>query len=230
MWGIDMFNFFKQKSNSKSMYIAKRDEDILNIRSAFFDVVDKQDVLTDTIKILMAMADKQDFIYMWLKDKKDRYIFASKNTREVLFNDKHISKIINRTDAEISTGKQIHECVHIDIDNMTPENLINIGEYIDKDTIICNLTDIITRKFNKPCKFIECINDLVWIVWKEPLFDNGVYTGCVGYAIDVSVQREEVFELVSERVKTGEAFKIDSTPNYYLTSYSFPDLRPTRFI
>ena len=225
-----MFNFFKKKSNNKSLHIAKRDEDILNIRSAFFDVVDKQDVLTDTIKILMSMADKQDFIYMWLKDKKDRYIFASKNTRDVLFNGRHISTIINRTDAEISTGKQIHECVTIDVPKLTPENLVHIGEYIDENTVICNLTDVITKQFNKPCKFIECVNDLVWIVWKEPLFTNGMFMGCVGYALDMTSQKDEVFELVQERVKTGEAFRIDSTDNYYLTSYTFPELRPRRFI
>ena len=67
---MNFFNFFKKGDANDSrrinsdIFIAKRDEDILNIRSAFFNVINRQDVLTDTIKILMAMADKQEFIYM----------------------------------------------------------------------------------------------------------------------------------------------------------------------
>ena len=233
---MNFFNFFKKGDANDSrrinsdIFIAKRDEDILNIRSAFFNVINRQDVLTDTIKILMAMADKQEFIYMWLKDKHDRYIFASKNTRRELFENKHISKIINRTDSEISTGKKLLDCVEININGLTPENLVHIGNYIDKDTVICNLTDVITKQFNKPCKFVECINDLVWIVWKEPLYSHGVYAGNVGYAIDMSTKKDEVFNLVKDRVESGEAFRIDNTNSYYLSSYAFPDLHPRRFI
>lgn len=225
---MGMLDIFK--SSRKERAIAKRDEDLFGIRTAFFEVIDHQNILTDTIKVLMAMADKQKFIYMWLKDSEDRYIFASENTRQKLFNNKHISKIINRTDAEISTGKKIHECQDIDLSNLTPETLVDIAQHIDDDTLICNLTDVITRQFNKPCKFIEVINDMVWIVWKEPLFTNGEYSGSVGYALDMTSQREEVYEIIEERKQNGAAFRIDSTDCYYLTEYKFPELRPRRFI
>ena len=222
---MNLFNVFNKKDS-----VVKRDDDIFEIRSAFFNVIDQQNILTDTIKILMSMADRQKLIFMWLKDAEGRYIFASKNVREKLFNNIHISKIINRTDAEISTGKNIHECIDIDIPNLTPETLVNITEYIDKDTLICSLTDIITKHFNKPCKFIECINDMVWIVWKEPLYKNGICSGSVGYALDMTSQKEEVYAAVEERKAEGKAFRIDGTENYYLDSYSFPELRPRGFI
>jgi hypothetical protein len=226
---MKLFNFFsKSKQNEK--LVAMQDKDIFQIRSAFFDVIEQQNVLTDTIKILMSMADRQKFIYMWLKDAEDRYIFATKNTREVLFDNKHISKIINRTDTEISSGKKICSCVEKEIANLTPEDLPNISKYIEKDTLICNLTDVITRCFNKPCKFVEVINGMVWIVWKEPMFNDNIYSGSVGYAIDMTNQSDEVYQLIQERVSTKEAFKIDGTDNYYLTTYSFPELRPRRFI
>jgi len=31
--------------------------------------------------------------------------------------------------------------------------------------------------------------------------------GCVGYALDMTSQKDEVFELVQERVKTGGSFQ-----------------------
>lgn len=223
---LGALNFF----NKKESFAIRRDEDLFKIREAFFDAIEDQNILTSTIKVLMSMADKQEFIYMWLKDAEDRYIFANKNTRETLFNNRHISKIINRTDSEIITGKKVCSLMEKEIINISPEQLPTIMKYMEKETLICNLTDIITRCFNKPCKFVEVINDFVWVVWKDPLFKDGNYNGNVGYAIDVTNQREEIYQAIEAKVITKEAFRIDSTESYYFSDYSFPELRLRSFI
>jgi hypothetical protein len=193
-------------------------------RSAHEEVMVQQNTLTIALKSMFALADKQSTFMMWVKDNKARYVFANDLIRNTLLGGVKLNDIYNKTDNEIMDGKPISSEFLNSISGMSPENLPNIDKYLNKGTRICNLTDIITASFKKPCKFVENVDNLCLVVWKYPLRSGEKYYGTAGYGIDMSDQKDALMAKVFEKVERKEAWKINGTDNYYLTDFDFPKI------
>ena len=173
-----------------------------------------KDVFTNNI---ISMIDSNDCLAMQIKDEHDRYILANKALRKLLFNDIPFAQIKGKTDPEILHQSTITSN-EIFISNLKPSDLKNISlDLLSKNNGICNLTDIITKSFNIPCRFFETVGDLMLDVYKSPMFDhNQMLIGTSGSLINITDKKETKLKELQELIKEGNAFKIGNTDNYYI--------------
>jgi hypothetical protein len=119
------------------------DEQLDTINHFFSEAMNNQNILTTTMQYFIQMADFLPCA-LWIKDDCDRYIFANKNLRSDLFNGVPLPTIMGKSDVEMVDGTSLSEeniCQFIDIQ---PDQLPNIMQYLEKETRICTLTDIVT--------------------------------------------------------------------------------------
>lgn len=168
---------------------------------------------------IVSMVDANEFLAMWIKNEKDRYIYANKTLRTMLFNNKSLCDIIGKNDIEIAENiSMVDDETLTIIDNLTPEDLIDIDQqWLDSPTKICNLTDIITKSFRSPCRFFEVVNNLALDVYKCPVYNQkGDIIATAGSLIDITEKKQKKINEVTQLVKEGKAFPIGKTQNFYL--------------
>jgi len=228
-----MLSFFKKD-------IVPRDDDIQNfnkafkgfndtVNHAFNQSVQNQNMLIRTLNFYVQAIDSLS-IAIWIKDEKDRYITANKMLRKQLFNNHELPYIIGKTDAEIISGQVLENHIQQELNEIHPHELPNIMEYLEQGSRICNLTDLITKAFKKPCLYVETVEKLTLVVYKFPLYDNNCITGTFGYYYDVSDSHDEIFEKVKILDKMDKAYRIDNTDNYYICDFKQPNYFHEKFL
>lgn len=188
--------------------------DMITEMTNFYSAKDK------LLQTLLAMVNYTEGIAMWIKDDKDRYIFADKALRNLMFNKKSISEVINKTDYEILYGKK-EDRISLTIPDLEPKQLPNIKKIADRS--IFNLTDTITRSFGYSCRFFEVFEDRAFDVWKTPIIKDGKVTHTSGCLVDITSEKEYRKCVLEDLEQRNEAFRIDNTNSYYLTRYNFED-------
>jgi hypothetical protein len=169
------------------------------------------------------MVENNSGVAMWIKDEEDRYIFANKALRLMLFKGKEMYELVGKTDGEIrgkpSNNKKIEAYLRLINPNEYPN--LNSKQFIDNNSI-CNLTDIITRVLRVPCRFYEEVEGLSLDVYKTPLIDDtGNIIGTVGTLFDITnnknLKKAGLILMESE----NKTFKINGSNNYYIKEYTF---------
>jgi len=191
------------------------DSQLTAIKDVFLVATANQNILTSTLKYFIMLTDALPFA-LWIKDKNDRYIFANKKLRHDLFEGKDLPHIMSKSDAELTDGKSLEQSCDLSCIPKEPEKLPLIANYLEDHSRICNLTDIITRSYNKECAFIEYVEDKVLLVRKSPLHENDEEIGTFGYYIDLTHDRAFLENVIDDLAGKDKIFKIDNTNSYYL--------------
>jgi len=237
---MEATNFFHSRESIQSgrrwydIFFPKiqvRKDDIIipsDAQSKFIDIqrelASSQQTLTRALKTMFSLADKQKWYMMWAKNENAEYIFANKKLRESLFDGVKLSDVYGKTDNELIEGIKIPECVMQEVIDITPETLSQISDKTGDDVRVCNLTDLITRAFMEPCKFVEFIGDYALVVWKYPMIREDRFLGTVGYGLDMSHESDRLMEKCLERLDAGTAYRIDSIDSFYLTDVNKVEL------
>ena len=208
---------FRKQDDVKDI-VLNTDDYYQKAKSGYDSIIKNQEILIETIHMLIETLDTQDIIAAWRKDENDRYIFANKILRKDLFNNAALTKILGKTDNELTLGKKIVCDISRQIAIMKPQDLPDISNYLGGEVRICNITDIITRAFRKPCFYIEDLSDdLCLAVKKYPIInDNNETSGTIGYYINIAHDKEYVYKYIREAVKNKKAFQIDNTDSFYI--------------
>jgi len=200
----------------------------LNLHYALDDIsefIERFELTQKMLENMTTMVNQMNGLSMWIKDREDRYIYANKNIRKLLFNDVPMEQMIGKLDSEI-IGKDVPEGLYKRLETalvgIEPKDLPRLSMDLFDGGLICNLTDVITRSLKKPCRFHEEVGDLSLDVWKTPVLNkSGEVIATVGALVDVTRYNGERKDQLQYMVTMGRAFKIDSTPNYYLRRYDF---------
>lgn len=204
------FIFFFIKNTS----IIKRHSELLNVSQRWIQEIETKHA---TLVTLLSMVDNLEGFALWAKDEYDRYLFADYDLRHLLLNGKDLREVIGKTDTFLMNGQEGVFCS--ELKNLKPEDLPNIKSEDLSGTKICNITDIVTRSLKIPCRFYEEIGDRAFDVWKTPTLKNGEIIGTVGVLKDITKDKEKRKKEILSLAERKEAFKIDSTENYYLKRY-----------
>lgn len=191
----------------------------------FAGILDQYSLMQKMLNNMMIMVDQTSGICMWMKDAKDRYLYADKSLRSLLFQGMPLKDIIGKTDSELS-GMDCRMTTYEDLEEilevLPKEKLSTIPAEIVSDGIVCNITDVITRAYKKPCRFYEEVGEKILDVWKTPVLDDaGDVCATVGSLVDVTRYRHERIDMLQSMIAAGQAFRIDSTRNFYLRRYDF---------
>jgi len=200
----------------------------LNIHHALDDItefIEQFELTQKMLENMTTMVDQINGISMWIKDRDDRYIYANRSVRKILFNDIPIEEMIGKLDSDIrgqSVPDGIYKRLESALSGLSPEDLPKLSMDLFEGGLICNLTDVITRSFKKPCRFHEEVDHRSLDVWKTPVLDkNGAVIATVGAMVDVTPYHGERRDQLQYMVSMGKAYRIDSTPNYYMCRYEF---------
>jgi len=187
----------------------------------FFTIMKNQSILTKTILSLSSLIDENMIeMAMWVKDIKHRYVYGNKKLRNDLFAGASLTEIIGKTDLELADPNCLDDYCSL-VENLLPEDLPNINEFITDKTRICNLTDIITVSFNETCYFVEKVEDKLLYVKKTPM-----EIGTVGSYIKIN-NKEYIESILVEMTKNKTAYIIDSSQSYYIIPDQHTDLART---
>jgi len=200
----------------------------LNLHYALDDIsefIEQFELTQKMLENMTTMVDQISGISMWIKDRDDRYVYANRSVRKLLFNDAPVEEMIGKLDSEI-IGKEVPDGIYKKLEaalvGIAPEDLPKLSMELFNGGLICNLTDVITRSFKKPCRFHEEVGDLTLDVWKTPVMDrDGNVIATVGALVDVTRYHGERRDQLQYMMSMGRAFRIDSTRNYYLRRYDF---------
>lgn len=198
-------------------------EAINRITKETSNFINKHRLLEMFTKNLISMVENNSGVAMWIKDEEDRYIFANKALRLILFKGKEMYELVGKTDGEIrgkpSNNKKIEAYLRL----INPDEYPNLNskQFIDNNSI-CNLTDIITRVLRVPCRFYEEVEELSLDVYKTPLIDDsGNIIGTVGTLFDITNNKDLKKAGLILMESENKAFKINGSNNYYIKEYTF---------
>jgi len=116
-----MINKIKSMFTSKEI-VLHPDEYYSTAKKNYNNMIKNQDVLLDTIHMLIETLDTQEIIAAWRKDEKDKYIFANQVLRKDLFNNAALTKIIGKTDNELILGEKIETNISRQLIHMKPSD------------------------------------------------------------------------------------------------------------
>lgn len=210
-------NLFSNKDNEE--VVLHPDEYYTTAKKNYNNMIKNQDVLLDTIHMLIETLDTQEIIAAWRKDEHDKYIFANQVLRKDLFNSAALTKIIGKTDNELILGEKIDTNITRQMIHIKPSDLPNIQNFLNIDgSRICNVTDIITRVFKRPCFFIENLSDkLCLAVKKYPIIASDCkINGTIGYYVNIAHDRAYVNEYIKKAIDNKKAYRIDGVSSYYI--------------
>lgn len=185
--------------------------------------VNKHRLLEMFTKNLISMVENNSGIAMWIKDEEDRYLFANKALRVMLFNGKEMFDLVGKTDGEVVGEPIDYKKFEEYLRFIAPEDYpkIKSKDFLENNGI-CNTTDIITRILRVPCKFYEEINGKSLDVYKTPLINNkGEVIGTVGTLFDVTSNKDLKKAGLLMMESNNKAFKINGSNNYYIKEYTF---------
>lgn len=166
------------------------------------------------------MADNITGLGMWIKNYVNGeyvYTFADKTMREELYNGLSLKDIIGKSDANLMLKQACKMRLPI---SFSEEDIPKIK----CDCTICDIGDItdeITAKLKKPCRFFETIKGNIYDVWKTPLMnEQNEVVGIVGAMANISAVTQDNVT-VADLVREVEAYQIGDTPHYYIKRYAF---------
>jgi PAS domain-containing protein len=218
------FTYFKFKL--LSVFKFQNLENLTRITTETAKFINKHRLLEMFAQNLVTMVENNAGVAMWIKDEEDKYVFANKALRNLLFKEKEMFEIIGKTDGDILG----YPCNYFDFEKylktITPEKYpeIKTSDLFEQGSV-CNLTDVITRVLKVPCRFYEEIGDKCFDVFKTPLLnDSGEIVGTVGTLFDITdnAERKKAGLVLLEKQK--QAFRINGSKNYYIKQYSFGEL------
>lgn len=186
----------------------------------------KARAVDDSHRHMVKIMDNIEGIGMWQKGADFQYVYANRFARDTLLGGRMPEAIYGRTDAELLKGADT--CMSLEMSGLTPRDLPHIRpEDIDASSFstLCNVTDEITKEFGKPCKFLEWADTVDGVrmglyVYKTPIYTSvGTFAGLVGAFKDVTASYPDELANTKKLVMRGQAFKIDDSPNYYISQY-----------
>ena len=219
------FYFLFLKKRAKSLLETINSDVFEKMSKATTEFLNQHRTMEMFTQNLVAMVDNNEGISMWLKDENDRYIYANKQLRSLLFNDKEMFQVVGRTDGELFGRACDYKDFERYIKEIPPEKYPKIkSSDFFKEGSICNTTDIITRVLKVPCRFYEEVGDLCLDVFKTPLLNNkSEIVGTVGTLFDITPDKERRKSELIYLENNGKAFRINATNNYYIKQYGFGD-------
>ncbi len=216
---------FQEKRQNKILSEQRKHQHIYDAIDELSETLEQSEILWKLLENVMTMVDRQIGIGMWIKDERDRYIFANEQVRALLFKSEPLTDMIGKLDSEIfgmKTTPGIYERLEKAMEGLEPHELPTLPHELFQGGLICNLTDVITRALKRPCRFHEEVNDLVLDVWKTPVLNkNGDVIATVGTLVDVTENKYDRKDQLQYMVATKQAFRINSTRNFYLSHYGF---------
>jgi len=189
------------------------------------NLLNKHRIMEMFTQNLMVMVENTEGVGMWIKDEEDKYIFANKQLRNMLFKNKEMFEVVGRSDGDLLGFPYDYKLFEQHIINLPPKEYPNIesSELFEKGSI-CNTTDVITRVLKVPCRFYEEIGERSFDVYKTPLVDdNGAIIGTVGTLFEITEDKSKKRAELVLLAKQGRAYRINSSNNYYIKQYGFGD-------
>ena len=189
----------------------------------------KHDSMRRLLNNLMIMIDENSGVCMWMKDHEDKYIYADSTLRNMLLGGKELHEVVGRSDTELA----FNECTTATYDELSDmlkdfpeERLPELPKELFEGGLVCNITDVITRMFRKPCRYHEEVAGYVLDVWKTPVINSkNQVCGTVGSLVDVTKYKYERKDMIQSLINAKLAYRIDHTNNFYIKKYSFGSLR-----
>jgi PAS domain-containing protein len=205
------------------LFKTKNLEAINRITKETSNFINKHRLLEMFTKNLISMVENNSGVAMWIKDEEDRYIFANKALRLMLFRGKEMHELVGKTDGDIAGKPSNNKKIEAYLRLVKPDEYPNLNskQFIDNNSI-CNLTDIITRVLRVPCRFYEEVEGLSLDVYKTPLIDDtGNIIGTVGTLFDITNNKDLKKARLILMESENKAFKINGSNNYYIKEYTF---------
>lgn len=220
-----LFYFFCLKKKTKSLLETVSSDVFEKMSKTTADFLNQHRTMEMFTQNLIAMVDNNEGISMWLKDEEDKYIYANKQLRSLLFNDKEMFQVVGRTDGELLGHPCEYREFEREIAKVHPEEYprLKSSNFFEKGSI-CNTTDIIARVLRVPCRFYEEVDGKSLDVFKTPLLNNkSEVVGTVGTLFDITPDKEKRIMELAYLEKNKKAFRINATNNYYIKQYGFGD-------
>jgi len=221
-------------SSKKICSTPNKIEAIITVSNMFSESIRKNSLLKDRVSVedrfhdfSSYLLDNMDGVAFWMKDYKDRYLFLNDKLIEILFPGKTKEECLGKTNPEIFSKSEPEQMCFDNINKVS--DLPNLKLKKKDSEYICNLTDQLTRYFEKPCKYFEIIDKYALEIWKTPIFrnnDNKNYccAGTVGALIDVTTQKDKKIQYIKHLEQTGKAYRISDTDHYYLVQIDSPTI------
>ncbi len=189
-------NFLKDLLFSPSKRIQKLISEVENDHQAVYNFVEQYDPLMIPYCSVQQSRCTSCGLLFWKKDEFHRYISANDFHCNVFYN-------LSFQDAKSIVGKTDSELIKIFRERY--------GEHTFGE--LCASSDIFVQKRGEATRFFElgyCLGKpLLLDVVKEPIFENNVFKGTVGYATNVSDRESDAFVLIEALLKQGFAERLD---------------------
>lgn len=185
--------------------------------------INKHRLLEMFTKNLMSMVENNEGVGMWVKDEEDRYVYANKALRDILFYGMDMYEMVGKTDGEIVGKVEDYSKFEEMLNTITYRDYpyIDSSEYLTGKGI-CNVTDIITRVHKDSCRFYEEVNGKSLDVYKSPLIGvEGKVIGTVGTLFDITHSKDIKVAGLILMEKEDRAYKINGSNNYFIRDYKF---------